>query len=132
MFLYINTFITHIHICMYYSKLIVPDSLVIIQTENNHLLSVVGRGGGICGFTGQARHSQEISAVQLFLSSTIAQQMHKRAQRRTNSPWFFYREAGHSKHSAERVIPTVDNMLLLLVVQLFAHYVLTEVEHDLK
>lgn len=48
------------------------------------------------------------------------------------SPWLSNREAVDSQHPPQRILGTVDDVLLLLVVQLLLDDVLTQVEHDLQ
>lgn len=50
----------------------------------------------------------------------------------TDSPRLFNRETVESQHLPQCILGTVDDVLLLLVVQLLLHDVLTEVEHHLK
>lgn len=48
------------------------------------------------------------------------------------SPWLFNRKAVDSQYLPQCVLGTVDDVLLLLVVQLLLDDVLTQVEHHLQ
>ena len=47
-------------------------------------------------------------------------------------PWLLYRKAVDPQHGPQRIAGTVDHVLLLLVIQLFLHDVLAQVEQHLQ